>query len=43
MAELSNPHDKFFKAALTQPGAAVAFLRRYLPAEVSALLDLTEP
>jgi predicted transposase YdaD len=38
---LSNPHDKFFKEALTQPGATADFLRYYLPAEVAALLDLT--
>ncbi len=38
MTELRNPHDKFFKEALTQPEAA----RDFLPAEVAALLDLTE-
>ena len=40
MAELTNPHDKFFKEALTQPDAARIFLRDYLPAEVTAQLDL---
>ncbi len=39
MAELTNPHDKFFKEALTQPEAARTFLRDYLPAEVVAQLD----
>jgi predicted transposase/invertase (TIGR01784 family) len=41
MPEVTNPHDKFFKDALTQPGAARIFLRDYLPAEVAATLDLT--
>jgi predicted transposase/invertase (TIGR01784 family) len=41
MAEIINPHDKFFKEALTQPGAALVFLRDYLPPEVAAHLDLT--
>nr|MBP8292620.1 Rpn family recombination-promoting nuclease/putative transposase [Caldilineaceae bacterium] len=40
MAEIVNPHDKFFKEALTQPEAARIFLRDYLPAEVTAQLDL---
>jgi len=40
--ELVNPHDKFFKEALTQPEAARDFLRYYLPAEVATLLDLTD-
>jgi len=42
MSELANPHDKFFKEALTQPGAAADFLRHYLPTDVATLLDLTE-
>ena len=41
MAEITNPHDKFFKEALTQPEAARTFLRDYLPPEVAAELDLT--
>jgi len=41
MPELANPHDKFFKEALTQPDAAREFLRYYLPAEVATLLDLS--
>ncbi len=40
MPELLNPHDKFFKEALTQPDAARDFLRYYLPAEVAALVTL---
>lgn len=42
MAELTNPHDKFFKEALTQPEAARIFLRDYLPPAVAAQLDLTQ-
>ena len=41
MAEITNPHDKFFKEMLSQPGAAYSFLRDYLPPEVAAQLDLT--
>jgi predicted transposase/invertase (TIGR01784 family) len=41
MPDITNPHDKFFKEALTQPGAALAFLRDYLPPDVAAHLDLT--
>ena len=41
MPDITNPHDKFFKEALTQPGAALAFLRDYLPPDVAAQLDLT--
>jgi predicted transposase YdaD len=40
MTDITNPHDKFFKEALTQPGAALAFLRDYLPPDVAAQLDL---
>ena len=39
--DVINPHDKFFKEALTQPDAARTFLRDYLPADVAALLDLS--
>ena len=38
MPDITNPHDKFFKEALTQPGAALAFLRDYLPPDVAAQL-----
>jgi predicted transposase/invertase (TIGR01784 family) len=41
MTDITNPHDKFFKEALAQPGAALAFLRDYLPPEVVVQLDLT--
>lgn len=40
MSELTNPHDRFFKEALSQQDAAVDFLRHYLPAQVTELLDL---
>ena len=41
MADLINPHDRFFKEALSQHDTAVDFLRYYLPADVAALLDLS--
>ncbi|RRR76009.1 MAG: hypothetical protein EI684_03700, partial [Candidatus Viridilinea halotolerans] len=40
MTDLTNPHDKFFKAIFSQPGAVALFLREFLPAEVTALFDL---
>ncbi|PDV97928.1 hypothetical protein CJ255_22175 [Candidatus Viridilinea mediisalina] len=40
MTDLTNPHDKFFKATFSQPGAVARFLREFLPAEVTALFDL---
>lgn len=40
MADLTNPHDKFFKATFSQPGAVAQFLHQFLPAEVTALFDL---
>ncbi|PDV99216.1 Rpn family recombination-promoting nuclease/putative transposase, partial [Candidatus Viridilinea mediisalina] len=40
MTDLTNPHDKFFKATFSQPGAVALFLREFLPAEVTALFDL---
>ena len=42
MTAPANPHDQFFKYALGQPQAAREFLRHYLPAEISATLDLSE-
>jgi predicted transposase/invertase (TIGR01784 family) len=41
LADLINPHDRFFKEALSQHDTAVDFLRYYLPADVTALLDLS--
>jgi predicted transposase/invertase (TIGR01784 family) len=39
MADLSNPHDRFFKELFSRKEAAQEFLRLYLPPEVAALLD----
>jgi hypothetical protein len=41
MSELTNPHDRFFKEALSRQEVAVDFLQHYLPSEVAALLDLS--
>ncbi|MFM7175484.1 MAG: Rpn family recombination-promoting nuclease/putative transposase, partial [Caldilinea sp.] len=41
MAEIINPHDKFFKEMLTQPEAARIFLRDFLPPTVAEQLDLS--
>jgi predicted transposase/invertase (TIGR01784 family) len=39
---LSNPHDKFFKDLFSRHEAARDFLQYYLPADISALLDLSD-
>jgi predicted transposase/invertase (TIGR01784 family) len=39
MAELTNPHDRFFRQAFARPELAADFLRHYLPRPVAALLD----
>lgn len=39
MADIANPHDRFFKAFMSRPDAARDFLERYLPPKVAALLD----
>ena len=41
MAEIINPHDKFFKEMLAQPEAARIFLRDFLPPAVATQLDLS--
>ncbi|MGH9835071.1 MAG: Rpn family recombination-promoting nuclease/putative transposase [Blastocatellia bacterium] len=41
MTEISNPHDKFFKATFGRLDVAADFLAHYLPPEVAAALDLT--
>ncbi|MFN3983631.1 MAG: Rpn family recombination-promoting nuclease/putative transposase, partial [Caldilinea sp.] len=41
MADIINPHDKFFKEMLTQPEAARSFLRDFLPPSVVEQLDLS--
>ncbi|HWQ36813.1 MAG TPA: Rpn family recombination-promoting nuclease/putative transposase [Blastocatellia bacterium] len=43
MAEITNPHDRFFKELLGQPEIAADFLMNYLPPEVVAALDLSAP
>lgn len=42
MAEtLSNPHDRFFRQALSRQDVATDFLRHYLPPEAAALVNLS--
>ena len=41
MAELTNPHDRFFKEMLARPEAVRDFLMHYLPAEVVELLEVS--
>ena len=43
MAEIENPHDKFFKEVFGQPDIAADFIANFLPAEVVAELDLSAP
>ncbi|MEZ4869228.1 MAG: Rpn family recombination-promoting nuclease/putative transposase [Caldilineaceae bacterium] len=40
--KVTNPHDAFFKHYLSQPAVAIDFLRQHLPAEITALLDLSQ-
>jgi hypothetical protein len=40
--KLVNPHDAFFKHYLSQPAVASDFLQHHLPAELTALLDLSQ-
>lgn len=40
--KLVNPHDAFFKQYLSQPAVARDFLQQYLPADLTALLDLSQ-
>jgi hypothetical protein len=39
MAELTNPHDRFFKAVFGRAEVAAEFLARYLPPPVAETLD----
>ena len=41
MAELTNPHDRFFKDALSRPAARRDFLQYYLPPAIAELLDVS--
>jgi predicted transposase/invertase (TIGR01784 family) len=40
MSEIKNPHDAFFKQLFVRPGVAREFLENYLPAHLTAALDL---
>ncbi|MCA9997077.1 MAG: Rpn family recombination-promoting nuclease/putative transposase [Anaerolineales bacterium] len=40
MSKLTNPHDKFFKETFTRLETARDFFANYLPASVTAVLDL---
>ncbi len=40
MSEIKNPHDAFFKQLFARPGVAREFLENYLPAHLTATLDL---
>lgn len=41
MSDVSNPHDKFFKDAFSQPHIARDFIENYVPSEIVAALDLS--
>ena len=43
MPELTNPHDRYFKQALSRPDVARDFLEHYLPPDVAAVLDVSAP
>ncbi|MBE2240759.1 MAG: Rpn family recombination-promoting nuclease/putative transposase [Caldilineaceae bacterium] len=42
MADVNNPHERFFCQTLATPQGARDFLHGYLPADVAALLNLAE-
>jgi predicted transposase YdaD len=39
MADITNPHDRFFKEVFSRPDVAEDFLFHYLPPDVSSLLQ----
>ncbi|MBF0426544.1 MAG: Rpn family recombination-promoting nuclease/putative transposase [Magnetococcales bacterium] len=43
MNDLTQPHDRLFKALVSHPETAGALLREYLPEEISSLLAPTPP
>ncbi|MBF0341940.1 MAG: Rpn family recombination-promoting nuclease/putative transposase [Magnetococcales bacterium] len=43
MSEITQPHDRLFRALMSHPETAGAFLRESLPPEVSRLLALEPP
>jgi predicted transposase/invertase (TIGR01784 family) len=42
MAEIHNPHDRFFKEVFSHPEAAAEFFAAFLPKEIVALLDISK-
>src|SRR5947209_11883900 len=40
MSDLTNPHDRFFKATFSQRDLALSYFTNYLPAALTAELDL---
>lgn len=43
MTDLANPHDRFFKEVFSRPETAADFLANYLPPDVVAALEISEP
>ncbi|MBF0141564.1 MAG: Rpn family recombination-promoting nuclease/putative transposase [Magnetococcales bacterium] len=43
MSDLTQPHDRLFKALMSHPETAGALLSEYLPEEISALLAPLPP
>ncbi|MBF0615054.1 MAG: Rpn family recombination-promoting nuclease/putative transposase, partial [Magnetococcales bacterium] len=43
MTDLSQPHDRLFKALVSHPETAGALLREYLPKEIVELLAPDDP
>lgn len=41
MAEITNPHDRFFREVFSYPEVAQDFVRYYLPQEIAATLDVS--
>ena len=42
MSKIKNPHDKFFKSAMTNKRVAKGFLKTYLPATILEAIDLEQ-
>ena len=40
MADITNPHDRFFKEVFSREEAARDFILHYLPSDIAALLDI---
>ena len=41
MSEINNPHDKFFKSAMSNHRVARAFMQQHLPASILSVTDLS--